>query len=55
MINRMINCYHCGSWIKPDKQGDYKCPKCKSMYRLDADGRVLQYYNTSEKESMNEE
>lgn len=28
-----ISCYTCGSWIKPDKQGTYRCPKCKSKYK----------------------
>lgn len=28
-----ISCYTCGSWIKPDKQGTYRCPKCKSEYK----------------------
>lgn len=31
-MNKMINCYICGSWVKPNKQGIYVCPKCKAMF-----------------------
>lgn len=44
---KMINCYTCGSWVKPDKQGIYKCPKCKAKYIIQ-NGEIFKYYETFE-------
>ena len=37
----MINCFICGSWLKPNKHGEYKCPKCKTCYIKDKEGKIV--------------
>lgn len=48
MTNPMINCYVCGSWIKPSRNRRYKCPKCKAMYQMTKDGKVERIYKNEE-------
>jgi len=45
-MTKMINCYVCGSWIKPDKHGIYKCSKCKAKYEKDKNGKIVRIYDT---------
>lgn len=52
-MTKMINCYVCGSWLKPNKHGYYKCPKCKSRYKLNEQGVPERIYENSE-EQINE-
>lgn len=44
----MINCFICGSWIKPNKEGEYKCPKCKATWRKEKDGTMTRVYESYE-------
>ena len=44
---KRINCFVCGTWTKPDKDGIYKCPKCKAKYII-KDGEIFKYYETYE-------
>ena len=48
MTNPMINCYVCGSLIKPSRNRRYKCPKCKAMYQMTKDGKVERIYKNEE-------
>lgn len=47
MTKPMINCYVCGSWIKPSRTKTYKCTKCKAQYQI-VDGKVTRIYKNSE-------
>lgn len=40
---KMINCFVCGSWIKPNKDDIYKCPKCKAKYIIE-DNEIKRHY-----------
>lgn len=51
MTNKMINCFICGSWVKPNKQGIYKCPKCKAKYKKTNEGQIIRIYENSEVEN----
>lgn len=44
MTNPMINCFVCGSWIKPSRNRLYKCPKCKAKYQMSKEGKVERIY-----------
>lgn len=41
----MINCFICGTWIKMDKNGYCKCPKCKAKWTKDKDGIITRIYD----------
>lgn len=42
---KLLNCFTCSTWIKPDKNGIYKCPKCKATYKRDKDGNLIRIFD----------
>lgn len=45
MTKPVINCYVCGTWIKPIKGKKlYKCSKCKATYEL-KNGKIVRVYS----------
>ena len=50
MTKPSINCYVCGTWIRPMKgKKRYVCPKCKAVYEI-VEGKVERIYNEKETE-----
>lgn len=47
MTKPMINCFVCGSWIKPSRSKIYKCPKCKAQYQF-VEGKLTRVYSNDE-------
>lgn len=45
---KLLDCFICGLWIKPNKDGGYKCPKCKAKWKKDKDGNIIRIYNNYE-------
>lgn len=44
MAKPVINCFVCGSWIRPTKGKKlYKCEKCKATYKIEK-GQIIRVY-----------